>query len=356
MIVQGEGRGHLTQAIAFKQMMDEENLDCTGVLAGTSKFRQLPDFFSGKLNHDIFYFKSPDFIKNKKNKNYLVFRSIIYNLLVCPVYFRSIFFINKKIRSLNPDIIFNFYEPLTGLWKLLFHSDIPVISIAHQYFYYHPDFKMRGKFKDRFFIRLLNKAGSYGSDLLLAIHPEKKESYKNIIIIPPLLRKEIMEAHPSNNGHFTVYLLNHGYAGDLIKWHQSHSNYKIECFWDNPDKNEIYEIDENLIFFRINDSLYIKSVSSSEGLLCTAGYEAICEAVYLGKPVLVVPVKNHFEQMLNSGLFNEIGFGLVSDTFDPEKLITFDMNIQVVELFRNRVNQSRKEIIDAINSILQVKI
>ena len=47
-IIQGEGRGHLTQALSLRQKLTDEGHQVVGVLVGKSPARRLPDFFSKK--------------------------------------------------------------------------------------------------------------------------------------------------------------------------------------------------------------------------------------------------------------------------------------------------------------------
>ena len=44
-VVQGEGRGHMTQAITMKELLCSNGHEVTKVLVGRSKSRSLPDFF-----------------------------------------------------------------------------------------------------------------------------------------------------------------------------------------------------------------------------------------------------------------------------------------------------------------------
>lgn len=43
-VIQGEGRGHLTQALALKQMLLHEGHEVVKVLVGKSKNRVIPEF------------------------------------------------------------------------------------------------------------------------------------------------------------------------------------------------------------------------------------------------------------------------------------------------------------------------
>lgn len=43
-IIQGEGRGHLTQAITLERLLVQNGHSVVGMLVGKSPSRQLPDF------------------------------------------------------------------------------------------------------------------------------------------------------------------------------------------------------------------------------------------------------------------------------------------------------------------------
>lgn len=52
-VIQGEGRGHLTQALALKQMLLHEGHEVVKVLVGKSKNRVIPEFFQNKIGTPI---------------------------------------------------------------------------------------------------------------------------------------------------------------------------------------------------------------------------------------------------------------------------------------------------------------
>lgn len=44
-IVQGEGRGHMTQAISLERMLLERGHEVVEIMVGKSPFRKVPEFF-----------------------------------------------------------------------------------------------------------------------------------------------------------------------------------------------------------------------------------------------------------------------------------------------------------------------
>ena len=89
-VVQGEGRGHLTQALAMKQMLEKEGHEVVKVLVGKSRTRKIPKFFTRQIDCPIEYFASPNFLPSKDNRKFHLFRSIAYNTMLVPSYMSSI--------------------------------------------------------------------------------------------------------------------------------------------------------------------------------------------------------------------------------------------------------------------------
>lgn len=67
-IVQGEGRGHLTQAIALEKLLSENGHTVVEVLVGKGESRRLPGFFNRSIHAPIRHFISPNFMPTPENK------------------------------------------------------------------------------------------------------------------------------------------------------------------------------------------------------------------------------------------------------------------------------------------------
>ena len=139
-IIQGEGRGHLTQALSLRQKLMAEGHEIVGVLVGKSPARRLPDFFLNKIQSPVYPFESPNFLPTAKNKQVSLMRSVLYNVLRLHKYMGSIRYIDRMIRQTDADVVVNFYELLTGLTYLILRPKATMVCIAHQYLFLHPDF------------------------------------------------------------------------------------------------------------------------------------------------------------------------------------------------------------------------
>lgn len=337
--IQGEGRGHMTQAISLKNMLEKAGHEVAAVIVGKSPRREIPDFFIEKIRTRIVTIESPNFIVGKHNKRISIAKTILHNLFYTRRYLKSIQRIKQVVKSERPDIIINFYSLLGGFFYLFNNPRIPFFCVGHQYLISHSDFIFpKGHRIDRFLLKLNNKLTSFRADKLigLSFRPMVDEIDKNLFVAPPLLRKEVLELTPKDQGFLHGYILNDGYAEDITAWHSKNPKVQAHFFWDKKDATETTLIKKNLTFHKINDIKFLDYMSRCKAFASTAGFESICEAMYLGKPIMMVPTQGHFEQKCNALDAQISGAGIASETFDLSKLIDY------IPLHKNKTKDFQK--------------
>jgi uncharacterized protein (TIGR00661 family) len=324
--VQGEGRGHLSQAISMKNIIELKGHVLNSVIVGSSKSRKIPDFFYERINVKVENLQSPNFAPDNKLKSINIFKTILINILLLPVFIKSLIKIRKILKEQKPDVIINFYEPLVGIYNLIFNNKIPVISIAHQYIFNHPDFIFPEGFNtERKVLKFFTNLTAIGSikKLALSFYPLKSENNK-LQIVPPIIRNEIFEMTTTTEDFILVYLVNAGYLDEIIMWHNENKNVVLHCFSDsNRIKEDDFIYDDTLILHKLNDKKFLELMSKCKGLVTTAGFDIVCEAMYFGKPLLMIPVEGHFEQFSNSRDSSRVGAGIYDTSFNISKLIEY---------------------------------
>lgn len=347
-VIQGEGRGHLTQAIALKGLLEKRGHEVCAVLVGKSPVRVIPSFFKKKIGCEILQYDSPNFIRDRKQKGVRVSHTVTYNLRRIGTYNRSLHQIHDYLEKNKPDVIVNFYEVLFGLYSVLYQPNATIFCIGHQYLNGHPDFPYPPRtFWNKFLFKLNTwltglRCRSY---LALSFDPYSPFEDPFLSVVPPVLRADIFDLKPTQGDHFLVYLLNEGYFEELIRWHKKNPQYKIHAFWDKKDVEDPYEVSENLIFHQISDTLFLELMASCRGLATTAGFESVSEAAYLGKPVLMVPTKGHFEQRCNALDAQRAGIGIYSRKFDLTRLIEFEKNYRPIPKIQDWIENAEDVII-----------
>lgn len=323
-IVQGEGRGHLTQAMTMERMLTARGHEVLGMLVGRSKSRVLPDFFLKGVSAPVQQFLSVNFVPSAKNRKADMGKSVLYNLVTMSKYQKSLKFIKNTIRDSGADIVVNFYELLTGLTYLLYNIRTPQICIGHQYLFLHKDFDVHqhglsGVSALNFYSRLTSIGAS--RHLALSFRRMPDDNGHNIRIVPPLLRREVLETVPVKGNYIHGYMLNPGFASDVMKWHHRHPDVELRFFWDKWSEGPVKKYDDTLTFYTLDDREFLKQMAGCKAYASTAGFESVCEAAYLGKPILMVP--SHIEQECNAYDAMRCGIGISAAEFNLSALLEF---------------------------------
>ncbi|MCI1683124.1 MAG: glycosyltransferase [Bacteroides sp.] len=352
-IVQGEGRGHLTQSISLEEILRRNGHEVVEVLVGKSNYRHLPGFFNCNIQSPIKRFLSPNFLPTPANQRVSVWRSVLYNIIKIPVYLRSVCYIYNRIENSEADLVVNFYEILTGMTYFLFRPSVPQISIGHQYLFLHHEFEFPPKnsfslLMLRFFTRL-TCIGAV-EKLALSFVPMKVDNKARIRVVPPLLRQEVLCCEATAGDYLHGYIVNAGFGQCIIDWHRKNPDIPLHFFWDKPEEEDTSKIDETLTFHQLNDTEFLRYMAGCKSYATTAGFESVCEAMYLGKPILMVPA--HIEQDCNAYDAERAGAGIVSDHFDLSRLSDFETKkYKPLLSFKNWVRGSEWQILNIIEAV-----
>lgn len=340
-IIQGEGRGHLTQALSLRQKLADEGHRVVGVMVGKSPSRRLPGFFEEKIDAPVYLFESPNFLPSAKNKRVNLVKSVAYNAFRFYKYMSSIRYINRMIKETEADVVVNFYELLTGLTYLFCRPKAVMVCIAHQYLFLHPDFTFpKQNALSLASLKFFTRITAIGASKKLALSFRKMQEVpaEGIVVVPPLLRKEVLDMTPTKGDYLHGYLLNSGFSEEICSWHKSHPTVNLHIFWDKKNVNPVVKVDSHLSFHQLNDTLFIRYMAGAKAYATTAGFESVCEAMYLGKPVLMVPT--HIEQACNAFDASHAGAGVVADQFDLDALLRLSRTHQPSSSFPHWVKQA----------------
>ena len=321
--VLGEGRGHMTQAIAVKDLVEKSGHTVVSTVLGMGSRREAPSFFASAMNMPITRIPSLDFsVKNDRNVKLTgTIAGVARNF---PAYWRGVRHLKAVVAETRPDVIVNFFEPLTGVYALTCRNRPPIVAVAHQFMHTHPDYvRAPGLAMQqlglRWFVRLV---GACSTRLALSLYDARDLPQKRLAVCPPLLRRQLFDLHPKEDGKFVlVYLLNHGYALQIVEWHRRNPQVPLHCFYDKPGAPPEERHDATLTFHRLDGEKFLRMMAECKYVVSTAGFESVCEAAWLGKPLFLVPVENHIEQQINAIDATRFGLGITDKSFNLDRLV-----------------------------------
>ena len=131
-----------------------------------------------------------------------------------------------------------------------------------------------------------------------------------------------------NNDILSIYILNNDPNKLCIKIENTEKNIKT-----------VYRF-KNCIIYPIDKISFVDSFRNSHGIITNAGFQTSSEALYMGKKLMVIPVKGQYEQECNAKALSDIG--VITGKLDD------------VELFLNSDKIQFDKWIDPTEQILEI--
>ncbi len=134
----------------------------------------------------------------------------------------------------------------------------------------------------------------------------KKYSHRTFT---PVIRQQVRQLDVADQGHYTVYLPAYDDTR-LLKHLMRFPDIRWQVF--SKHNKTPFEM-RNVSVQPIANELFIQSMATSAGVLCGAGFETPAEALFLQKKLLVIPMKNQYEQHLNAAALEEMGVPVIKN-------------------------------------------
>jgi uncharacterized protein (TIGR00661 family) len=135
----------------------------------------------------------------------------------------------------------------------------------------------------------------------------------NTSLHPPILRPEILAAARSRGEHLLVYQSMEHNDG-LLDTLQTTG---LECRVYGARRGlEQEQVEGNLRYRPFSELGFIDDLASCRAVIAGGGFTLMGEAVYLHKPMLSVPIRGQFEQVLNARYLEKLGYGRYAESLD----------------------------------------
>jgi len=280
--IQGTGNGHISRAREIVPLLQQYgNLDL--LISGTQADVSLIENVKYELHGFSFIFGRKGGVNH-----YETWRSM--NL---PRFVRDM----NKLPLEQYNLIVNDFEPVTA-WACK-RKGLESVGLSHQASFQSKHVP-RPKSIDwaQLVLKYYAPATHYQG-----FHFEKYDEFINT----PVIRSQIRELQVRDDGHYTVYL---PAIDDKFLIPILHQIPQIQ--WQVFSKHAICSYtSRNVQVNLINNEGYNASLASCTGLLTGGGFEGPAEALFLGKKLLVVPMKFQYEQQCNAYALKAFGIPVI---------------------------------------------
>jgi len=169
-------------------------------------------------------------------------------------------------------------------------------------------------------------------------------------IVPPVIKRSILDADPTDLGHITVYLFGFDRAYFESQFHPL-NDLHFHCFIPGIQTGIR---SRNINFYPVDDRLFTQSMLTCHGIVTGCGFETPSEALYLRKKLICIPCKNHYEQACNAAALRLLGVRIIS-SIEKNKLQNhivpwINQPFQPVNLIPNNIRETLQKIFDTYSS------
>ncbi len=217
------------------------------------------------------------------------------------------------------DVVCTDFEPLSC--HAARHKRLPVISIDNQHCLVHADVTYPRQYRREAAVaKAVTRLMTPHADAYLVLSfftPPVR--HPRTWVFPPILRREILEAAPSDAGRVLVYVTSPAPAlAELLAGVRD----AFTCYGFGKEGEQ-----GNLLFKKASVEGFLKDLVTCRAVIANAGFSLLSEALHLGKPYLAVPVKHQFEQAFNAIFVEQMGYGAHAQRLREETVEAFLFNL-----------------------------
>jgi uncharacterized protein (TIGR00661 family) len=315
--VVGEGMGHATRSHVVLEHLLGAGHEVRVVVSGRAH-GFLVEALSGFLNVTVeeIHGLTLRYFENRLDKT----QSLYENLKNSPKAVRRNVRVYRKVAEdgFRPDLVISDFESWAALYAL--NHFLPVISIDNMQVINrcrHDD-EIRGDKTLGF--RLAKAAvklklpGAYHYLVSSFFFPQVRK--KRTTLIPPILRRRVLEARREPGDHIVVY--QRVVPVDVLASQLKALPYRFRVYGAEREGR-----DGNVTLCAFSDRAFIEDLRTARAVVAGAGFTLMSEAVSLKVPMLAIPIAAQYEQELNARYLARLGYGAWSNTLDTETLAEF---------------------------------
>jgi uncharacterized protein (TIGR00661 family) len=310
--VNGEGMGHATRSeVVITSLRDEHDVR---VMASGAAFKYLEGRF-GQVN-EVF---GPSFAMD--HGEIRRWASVTHTVRAAKEELPgSVRRWMTAVAEWQPDVVVSDFEPLSGIYARWSHTPLVCVDNIHMIDRCrHDDEIVDGALEDFQLARAVTYAMvPPAGDYVITTFFRPPLLKGRTTLVPPIVRRAIVAAEPTRGEHLLVYS---GGGDELI---DALRDCGVPCrVYGMRDGPEVGTSDGAIEYRPRSVDGFLEDLVSARGVITGGGFSLLSEAVYLGKPVLSVPLQGQFEQLMNARYLHREGFGECAPAIDPSALTGF---------------------------------
>jgi uncharacterized protein (TIGR00661 family) len=345
--VVGEGMGHATRSKVVCEHLVAGGHDVKIVVSGRAHG------FLSKTFRDVVEIKglTIKYVDNRMDRDGTLARNVLAAPGLVAANVNAYF---EKVADFRPDAVISDFDSFAYL--LAKRQGVPVLSIDNQQIISRcklGKFAKEGVKVDyqmtKAFVRAKLPACDHYVVTTFFYPPVRPKYDKTTTLVPPMLRQSVLDAKKKAKPgeHVLVYQTSASDTKLVDELNRTGAKFIVYGLRKNARHG-------NCTLKEFSEDGFVDDLASARAVVCNGGLSLIGEAVFLGKPIFSVPVKNQYEQVLNARYLEELGYGLGAEKIEADVLRLFlnEAPKYAARVARHRQDGNR-ELYDVVDGALE---
>lgn len=147
------------------------------------------------------------------------------------------------------------------------------------------------------------------------------------ILSPPVVREIVMQFQPSCGDHILMYSTDSSpqQHNKIVQAARQSDQFRFIVYGFNKDEES-----NNYIFKKTSTENFLTDLATCRAVVATAGFSLLSECLYFKKPMLLMPVHDQYEQIMNSLYIEKMNLGRRTKAIDGETINSFVRDIDTL--------------------------
>ena len=210
------------------------------------------------------------------------------------------------VHEWRPDVVVTDFEPLSALYaRSMLVPLVSVDNISMLVRCHHDEAIVGADLADFILARAITRAMiPTAGDYVVTTFFRPPVLWGRTTLVPPIVRPEVVAATPERGDHVLVY--SSGDHGLLDVLEQAGVPARV---YGMRGKH--------------SNERFLEDLRTARAVITGGGFSLLSESIYLGKPVLSVPLHGQFEQLMNARYLARDGYGMCAPAAGPAELAEF---------------------------------
>jgi uncharacterized protein (TIGR00661 family) len=225
-----------------------------------------------------------------------------------------------RVREWRPEVVITDFEPLAALYARASRTPLVAVDNINMLDRCEHDEEIVGAQRDDYRLaRAVTRNMVYGAvEYVVTTFFRPPVVRGRTTLVPPIVRPEIVDAVSVRGEHLVVYSSGEPRLLEALK--ASGVPCRVYGMRGGPEADET---DGGLTFRPRSNARFVEDLRTSRGVVAGGGFSLLSEAVYLGKPMLAIPLRGQFEQLMNARYLEREGYGVCAEDAGPEAVVAF---------------------------------